>query len=119
MDEPKWNQNCRNVNLTNHPTCGDRMRYARKQSGLSQRTLAHRLGLKTHRNISQWENNKAEPNLTQLEEFCNITNTKPNWIVTGVDNPESTASPSHTTLTRDHRRIVDNLTRDLLSLQNK
>ena len=63
-------------------TFGDRMAAAREVTGLSQRDLAARLGVKD-KTIKAWENDTAEPRANKLQLLAGVLNVSMRWMLTG------------------------------------
>lgn len=79
-------------------TFGDRLAAAREASGLSQKGLAKRLGVKA-RTITAWENDTSEPRANRLQMVAGLLNVSLMWLLTGegdgVDPPGSEPPLSH------------------------
>jgi len=78
-------------------TFGDRMAGAREAVGLSQETLAKRLGVKL-KTIRAWENDLSEPRANKLQMLAGLLNVSLMWLLTGegdgLDGPgEGTELP--------------------------
>lgn len=69
---------------------GDRIREARKKKGLTQRQLADLIGAK-HNSISDWENNKNNPDPNTIELLMRVLDVDANLLL-GWDNKESIKS---------------------------
>jgi len=67
-------------------TFGDRLAAAREAQGLSQKALAHKLGVKT-RTIEKWENDLAEPRANRLQMAAGLLNVSLPWLLTGEGLP--------------------------------
>ncbi len=63
-------------------TFGDRMAAAREVTGLSQRDLAARLGVKD-KTIKAWENDTSEPRANKLQLLAGVLNVSMRWMLTG------------------------------------
>ena len=63
-------------------TFGDRLAAARDVRGITQKTLAHRLGvaLKT---VEGWENDLREPRANKLQMLAGLLNVSIPWLLTG------------------------------------
>lgn len=55
-------------------TFGEKLKYYRKKSGLTQGELSEMLGLADYKPISHWENNLHKPNKTNVNKLHNILN---------------------------------------------
>ena len=64
-------------------TFGDRLAAAREQSGLNQRQLADRLGVKTA-TIIAWEDDRKEPRANRLTMLSGILGISLSWLMTGT-----------------------------------
>ena len=63
-------------------TFGDRLAAAREQSGLTQKTLAQRLGVKTAV-IAAWEDDVKEPRANRLSMLAGLLNVSMMWLING------------------------------------
>ena len=63
-------------------TFGDRLAAAREQSGLTQKTLAQRLGVKTAV-IAAWEDDVKEPRANRLTMLSGMLGISLSWLMTG------------------------------------
>lgn len=63
-------------------TFGDRVAAAREHVGLSEETLAKRLGIKTE-TLRKWENDVAEPRANKLQMLAGVLNVSLRWLLTG------------------------------------
>jgi transcriptional regulator with XRE-family HTH domain len=63
-------------------TIGDRIRYARKQAGLTQFDLAEKCGI-TRAAVSQWEVNETIPSTRFLLVIEAVTGCSTGWILSG------------------------------------
>ena len=61
-------------------TFQDRLKKARKNAALTQRTLADKLGLK-HNAISNWEHGHSKPDLVMLGRICSILDVSINYML--------------------------------------
>ncbi|WP_394178125.1 multiprotein-bridging factor 1 family protein [Yoonia maritima] len=70
-------------------TFGDRLAGAREASGLTQKTLASRLGVKPSV-IEGWENDTKEPRANRLQMLSGILGVSLSWLLTGEgEGPEA------------------------------
>lgn len=60
---------------------GDRIKFRRKELGLTQIQLAERLGLTSKAAISTVENNKEDMTLDRIERYANALNTTPQYLM--------------------------------------
>jgi transcriptional regulator with XRE-family HTH domain len=88
-------------------TFGDRVAAAREQSGLTQKELARRLGVRTS-TIRNWEDDLAEPRANRLSMMAGILNVSMMWLINGqgegMDSPPETGE-----VTSDMRAILNEL----------
>jgi len=78
---------------------GDRIREARKRKGLTQRQLADLIGAK-HNSISDWENNKNNPDPNAIELLMGALDVDANSLL-GWDSKENIKS--------DAKELVDEI----------
>ncbi len=70
-------------------TFGDRLAGAREASGLTQKDLANKLGVKPSV-ISNWENDIKEPRANRLQMMSGILGVSLTWLLTGEgDGPDA------------------------------
>lgn len=68
-------------------TFGDRLAGAREAAGLSQGTLADKLGVKAA-TLARWEDDLAEPRANRLNILSGLLGVSLSWLLTGVgDGP--------------------------------
>ena len=76
-------------------TFGDRLQAAREAAGLSQESLAKRLGVKT-KTLRNWEEDIAEPRANRLTMMAGVLGVSITWLLhgegEGIDAPEETPS---------------------------
>lgn len=90
-------------------TFGDRLAGARDASGMSQKDLARRLGVKL-KTLKGWENDLSEPRANKLSMLAGMLNVSLPWLLTGQgDGPDA---PSDLTLAPDATHMLTEL-RDL------
>lgn len=63
-------------------TFGDRLAAAREQSGMSQKELARRLGVRAG-TIRSWEDDISEPRANRLSMMAGILNVSMMWLING------------------------------------
>ncbi|MEM9970325.1 MAG: helix-turn-helix domain-containing protein [Pseudomonadota bacterium] len=63
-------------------TFGDRVAAARDAQGLSQKTLAHKLGVNV-KTLDKWENDLSEPRANKLQMMAGVLNVSLSWLLTG------------------------------------
>ncbi|MFT6075666.1 MAG: transcriptional regulator with XRE-family HTH domain [Yoonia sp.] len=70
-------------------TFGDRLAAAREAAGLSQTSLADKLGVKPG-TMESWENDAKEPRANRLQMISGILGVSMSWLLTGAgDGPEA------------------------------
>tara|TARA_B110000879_G_scaffold146591_1_gene190156 strand:+ start:801 stop:1229 length:429 start_codon:yes stop_codon:yes gene_type:complete len=88
-------------------TFGDRVAASREQSGLTQKELARRLGVRTS-TIRNWEDDLSEPRANRLSIMAGILNVSMMWLINGqgegMDSPPDTGE-----VTPDMRVILNEL----------
>ena len=81
-------------------TFGDRMTAAREAAGMTQESLAKRLGVKKS-TLRNWEDDLAEPRANRLSMLAGLLNVSMMWLINGegegIDGPEIEAMPSDLT----------------------
>ncbi|MFP7571942.1 helix-turn-helix domain-containing protein [Marivita sp. S2033] len=72
-------------------TFGDRLTAAREASGMTQESLAKRLGVKKS-TMRKWEDDLAEPRANRLSMMAGLLNVSMMWLINGegagLDTPE-------------------------------
>lgn len=63
-------------------TFGDRLAGAREAGGLSQKELAHHLGIKL-KTVHAWEDDLSEPRANKLQMVSGVLNVSMRWLMTG------------------------------------
>lgn len=63
-------------------TFGDRLAGAREAAGMSQKDLAHRLGVKL-KTLQGWEDDLNEPRANRLSMLAGLLNVSLAWLITG------------------------------------
>ncbi|SNS15141.1 helix-turn-helix domain-containing protein [Antarctobacter heliothermus] len=63
-------------------TFGDRLAAARDAAGMSQETLAKRIGVKL-KTIQAWEDDMSEPRANRLSILAGLLNISIVWLITG------------------------------------
>ncbi|MFT7107911.1 MAG: transcriptional regulator with XRE-family HTH domain [Yoonia sp.] len=70
-------------------TFGDRLAAAREAAGLSQTSLASKLGVKPS-TVESWENDAKEPRANRLQMISGILGVSMSWLLTGAgEGPEA------------------------------
>lgn len=82
-------------------TFGDRLAAAREAAGMTQASLAKRLGVKPT-TIRNWENDVSEPRANRLSMMAGLLNVSVMWLINGegdgLDAPDDeTVLPSEVT----------------------
>ena len=74
-------------------TLGDRRRYMREVRGIGQTELARRCGL-TPAAVSNWVTDTTrKPNAPSILTLAAALDADPEWILTGIGNPEASPGP--------------------------
>jgi transcriptional regulator with XRE-family HTH domain len=84
---------------------GERLKNAREASGMSQETMANRLGVKPS-TLEKWESGKLHPRANRLQMVASLLNVPLMWLLAGsqnVPNPMAGASNREIML----QKIVD------------
>ncbi|WP_323766812.1 helix-turn-helix domain-containing protein [Antarctobacter sp.] len=63
-------------------TFGDRLAAAREAAGMTQETLAKRLGVK-FKTVQAWEDDFSEPRANRLNMLAGVLNISIVWLITG------------------------------------
>lgn len=83
-------------------TFGDRLAAAREASGLGQKELAQRVGVKNS-TMRAWEDDLSEPRANRLSHLAGILNVSLSWMLTGkgdgLQAPSDQDDPSAPDLT--------------------
>lgn len=78
-------------------TFGDRLAAAREAAGMTQDTLAKRLGVKL-RTLQNWENDLSEPRANRLSMMAGMVNVSMVWLINGegegLDDPHEETIPT-------------------------
>ena len=61
---------------------GERLKNAREASGMSQKTMASRLGVKLS-TVEKWENGKLDPRANRLQMVASLLNVPLLWLLAG------------------------------------
>jgi transcriptional regulator with XRE-family HTH domain len=95
-------------------TFGDRLVGAREALGLSQRDLAHRLGVRTE-TLKGWEEDRTEPRSNRLQILAGILNVSIRWLLTGegegVSAPAAGSRAEFRDLATEMRGLRDDMAR--------
>lgn len=84
-------------------TFGNRLKEARKSTGLTQKQLADQIGAK-HNSISDWENDKNRPDPDTIELICGSLSISPNYL---LGNIEESVSPIEMALIKKYRFLSE------------
>lgn len=81
-------------------TFGDRLTAAREATGMTQESLAKRLGIKPS-TLRKWEDDLSEPRANRLSILAGLLNVSIMWLINGegegVDNPDIEPVPADMT----------------------
>ena len=61
---------------------GERLKNAREASGMSQKTIANRIGVKPA-TVEKWENGKMDPRANRLQMLASLLNVPLLWLIAG------------------------------------
>jgi len=61
---------------------GERLRHAREASGMSQKLMASRLGVKSA-TVGKWESGKEDPRANRLQMIASLLNVPLLWLLAG------------------------------------
>ena len=61
---------------------GERLKNAREASGMSQKTMANRIGVKPA-TVEKWENGKMDPRANRLQMLASLLNVPLLWLIAG------------------------------------
>jgi len=74
---------------------GERLKNAREASGMSQKTMATRLGVKSS-TIEKWEEGKLDPRANRLQMAASLLNVPLMWLLAGSQKvPDPSAGISN------------------------
>lgn len=93
----------------NNNIFGTRLRQLRKNKGLTQSELAHKLGVSTS-SVGMYEQGRREPDNGLLLKICNLLDTTPDYLV-GVKTIDKSS------LHQDVSDVIDEFTQMLMSQQ--
>lgn len=91
-------------------TFGDRLAAARDAAGMTQGTLAKRLGVKL-KSLQNWEEDLSEPRANRLSMMAGILNVSIVWLITGegeglgAPDDEETLPPDVTAVLTEMRSL--------------
>jgi transcriptional regulator with XRE-family HTH domain len=95
-------------------TFGDRLVGAREALGLTQRDLAHRLGVRPE-TLKGWEEDRTEPRSNRLQILAGILNVSIRWMLTGegdgVGAPAAGSSAEVRNLVAEMRGLREDMAR--------
>ncbi len=84
-------------------TLGDRLAAARESQGMTQETLAKRLGIK-HKTLQTWEEDLSEPRANKLSMVSGLLNVSMVWLITGEG--EGLGDPEEDAISPDVNEIL-------------
>lgn len=97
-------------------TFGDRVAAAREQTGMSQKELARRLGIRVN-TLRGWEDDLSEPRANRLSMMAGLLNVSMMWLINGqgegLDNPN--VDSGVTDFTRDVLTELREMRTDMLA----
>lgn len=92
---------------------GERLRNAREASGMSQKLMASRLGVKSS-TIGKWESGKEDPRANRLQMIASLLNVPLLWLLAGSQQvPDSSAGQDSEQLLSQKIAEVNARMRDL------
>lgn len=81
-------------------TFGDRLTAAREAAGMTQDSLAKRLGVKKS-TLRNWEEDLSEPRANRLSMLAGLLNVSMMWLINGegegIENPDAETIPADLT----------------------
>ena len=100
---------------------GERLKNAREASGMSQKTMANRIGVKLA-TVENWESGKMDPRANRLQMLASLLNVPLLWLIAGSQQiPDLTSDISDRDMMlqkiADLESIVDLLKSDLEELK--
>lgn len=96
-------------------TFGERMAEARKEKGLTQKELAHKLNVSPMR-ISHYESDNREPDISTIKKISSALEVRPDWLL-GLSDKKITANNDDDLSIADKRIKVDDRLLDALQAQ--
>lgn len=69
-------------------TTGERIKFARKEAGLTQKELGGRLGI-TYQTVAQWENNLRNPKYDTLRRIADALDITIDYLWGFTDSPDT------------------------------
>jgi transcriptional regulator with XRE-family HTH domain len=92
---------------------GERLRNAREASGMSQKLMASRLGVKSS-TIGKWESGKEDPRANRLQMIASLLNVPLLWLLAGSQQvPDSVGGQDSEQLMKQKLAEVNARMRDL------
>lgn len=100
---------------------GERLKNAREASGMSQKVIANRIGVKLT-TVEKWESGKLDPRANRLQMLASLLNVPLLWLLAGsqqIPNPTVDFSNREMMLQKiaDLDSIIDLLKSDLNELK--
>ena len=97
-------------------TLGDRITGAREASGMSQKELAKRIGIKLV-TLQDWEDDISEPRANKLQMLAGLLNVSITWLLEGVG--DGVDAPGENPMQDDDMRDILSELRELKARANK
>ena len=95
-------------------TFGDRLAAARDAQGVTQKTLARRMGIAL-KTLEGWENDLREPRANKLQMLSGILDVSMSWLLTGegqgVETETITDAPEMTEILHEMRALRTDMLR--------
>lgn len=100
---------------------GERLKNAREASGMNQKTMANRIGVKPA-TVEKWETGKMDPRANRLQMLASLLNVPLLWLIAGsqkVPDPAAGVTREQMLLQKiaDLDSIIDLLKSDLDELR--
>lgn len=94
---------------------GERIKHAREASGMSQKLMASRLGVK-NATIAKWESGKEDPRANRLQMIASLLNVPLLWLLAGSQQVPDTGGEQSTAELL--RQKLDEVNSRMVKLQN-
>jgi len=94
---------------------GERIKHAREASGMSQKLMASRLGVKSA-TIAKWESGKEDPRANRLQMIASLLNVPLLWLLAGSQQVPDTGGEQSTAELL--RQKLDEVNSRMVKLQN-
>lgn len=99
-------------------TFGKRLKAKREAKGLTQDDLAMKIGKASKQAISNWENSKAEPSISEVKELARILDTTAGYLIDGNEgNIIKEVSNDYVMISKD--KLIELQDKALTNLMNQ